>query len=118
MSFRDSVRFDIGRVFLNADEFGEVRDVRYAGSTFSRVPMVISEVKETEAKGVSIEGIFRVKRKVYISDDALGMIPEENQMIGISDGMAVGQVFFRVFRIVTVSEEMGMVCMELEACDE
>ena len=38
MSFKDMVEADIRAVFLNTQEFGELRSIRYDGVTYTDIP--------------------------------------------------------------------------------
>lgn len=122
MSFKEMVEADIKGVFLNADEFADMHTVIYDGETFAQIPVVLTKVKESEHSVVAtegVEGIHKVSVVAHLSlSDLKGRVPEQKQMIEIDDGEAVGETFFRKYRIVTSDVEVGMITLELEMYDE
>lgn len=122
MSFKDMIGEDIANVFLNTDEFAEIRTVKYNGKVYEDIPIVLTKAKEMK-RPVTVndhaEGIHKVTATVHISlSDLNGVIPEQKQAICINDGEALGKPFFRKYNILTSDCEMGMLVLELEAFDE
>lgn len=122
MSFKEMVEADIKGVFLNADEFADIHTVIYDGETFDQIPVVLSKVKESKHPVVTaegVEGIHKVSAVAHLSlNDLNGRVPEQKQMFMIDDGEAVGEIFYRKYRIVTSDVEGGMIMLELEMFDE
>ena len=55
MSFKDMVAADIRKVFLNTDEFAELRTVRYDGMDYDGpehrgIPIVLTGLKEQDRR--------------------------------------------------------------------
>lgn len=122
MRFKDMIGEDIANVFLNTDEFAEIRTVKYNGKVYEDIPIVLTKAKEMK-RPVTVndhaEGIHKVTATVHISlSDLNGVIPEQKQAICINDGEALGTSFFRSYNILTSDCEMGMLVLELEAFDE
>lgn len=122
MGFKEMVEADNKRVFLNTDEFAELRFIRYGGRIYEDVPLVLENLKESDRTVIQsdhMRGIFRVSAKAYFSADSLGgVVPKKGQYFEVNDGMALGKPFFMRYKIVTTSCEMGMICLELEMLDE
>lgn len=124
MSFKDMLRNDVHRVFLNDSEFAErhtiiYNGVRYDGADHNGISVLFIKVKELEKPIQNTEGIFGVQAKLHIAlSDLSGRVPEQGQKISIDDGEALGEKFFADFKIVTSMCVDGMVSLELEAYDE
>lgn len=125
MSFKDIVASDIRGVFLNSEEFADLRTVIYDGETYSDIPVVISNVKEKDrtqngwqSDSDHVQGLYRAVYRFHAAlDDLGGVLPEHGMRIQVNDREGGGG-FFRGFYITTSGVEMGMVCLELEAIDE
>lgn len=122
MSFKDMIGEDIANVFLNTDEFAEIRTVKYNGKVYEDIPIVLTKAKEMK-RPVTVndhaEGIHRVAATANIAiSDLNGVIPEQKQIISIDDGEALGEPFFCRYRVLTSECEAGMLVLELEAFDE
>lgn len=124
MSFKDMLRNDVYRVFLNDGEFAErhtiiYNGVRYDGTDHKGISVLFIKVKELEKPIQNAEGVFGVQAKLHIAlSDLNGRVPEQGQKISIDDGEALGEKFFADFKIVTSMCVDGMVSLELEAYDE
>lgn len=121
MSFKEMVAQDNKNVFLNADEFAEMRTVIYDGEEYPDIPIILTKTKENERPAIvgDVQGVHVVAAIAHIAQSDLGgIIPEQKQHISISDGTALGKPFFRKFTIITSDCEMGMLNLELEAYDE
>ena len=122
ISFKEMVESDIKNVFLNPDEFAEKKTVKYDGETYSNIPIVLTKTKESERSipsGDNAQGIHLVSAIAHIAlSDLNGVVPEQKQSIYISDGNALGGVFYQRYKIVTSDVQVGMAVLELEAYDE
>lgn len=77
MTFKDVVAADIEKVFLNTDEFAESH--RIDGED---ITCVLDEDKAVPNK---IDGVYTMRRRLFISQLALGYRPEPEQKIKIDD---------------------------------
>ena len=122
MNFKGIVEQDNKSVFLNCKEFAEKRTIKYDGGIYENIPVVLTKIKQSKMNIPSadkMEGIYSVSVVIHFSlKDFDGVIPEKNQRIRISDGAALGVVFYQNYKIVTVIESMGLITLELEALDE
>lgn len=84
MDFREAVQNDIRKVFHNPKEFSETHEIWYNGENYE-VPAVVSEFipEEYEITGGRMDGsgrygdgIYSLKKTVYIPFEALGVLPE------------------------------------------
>lgn len=120
MSFKDMVKADIHRTFLNIDEFGEKRTIVYDDESYADVPVVITGVKEKDRRVLvsdHVQGLYLAHCVLHCAlSDVGGILPEKGMRIQISK--SEGSSFFQEFRIGTSTLEMGMLRLELEAVDE
>lgn len=127
MSFLDQVAADNANVFLNCGEFAELHTVKYDGVTYdgedhTGIPVVLTRLQQSKTP-VPVtshwDGLRSVKYKVHVAlADIGGILPNEGEWISISDGIAVGETYYRRYLIVTSGEAMGMVTLELEANED
>ena len=117
MSFKDMVKADNERVFMNLNEFAETHDILYDGETYEEVSCVISQLKEKDRVTKMRDhgqGIYLVTSIFHCPKDALeGVVPEKGTRIGISD-----DDFIRWFYVAQSSCDLDMIRLELEAMDE
>ena len=126
MSFKDMVAADIRKVFLNTDEFAELRTVRYDGMDYDGpehrgIPIVLTGLKEQDRRQLvtdHAQGLYLVASVLHCAlEDLGGKQPEKGQRISINDEEGGGG-FFREFYVASSVCEMGMLRVELEAVDE
>lgn len=120
MSFKDMVKADIHKTFLNAAEFGEIRTIIYDDVTYEDVSVDITGVKERDRRVLvsdHVQGLYLVSCVLHCAlDDVGGILPEKGMRIKINK--AEGGKFFQEYRIGKSFLEMGMLRLELEAVDE
>lgn len=126
MSFKDMVAADIRKVFLNTDEFAELRTVRYDGMDYDGpehrgIPIVLTGLKEQDRRQLvtdHAQGLYLVASVLHCAlDDLGGKQPEKGTRIRINDEEGGGG-FFREFYVASSVCELGMLRVELEAIDE
>ncbi|MBR3767532.1 MAG: hypothetical protein IKL10_04740 [Clostridia bacterium] len=121
MSFKDSIIADNNNVFLNANEFADLRTVKYDGKYYCDIPIVLSSSKEKKRKKSSSErtqGLYSVSAVLHCSKaDLGGLRPEQGQRLSVNNEEGGGG-FFREFYVISSSLEDGMLRIELEAIDE
>lgn len=120
MGFKDMVAADIKGVFLNLDEFGELRTIILDGEKYENVTVVISGLKEKDRHQLTSDhgqGLYTVSAVLHCAiADLGGRQPENGQRIKISDD-DTGQ-FFKLFYVAKSDCEMGMLRVELEEVSE
>ncbi|MCL2487353.1 MAG: hypothetical protein FWE80_01580 [Oscillospiraceae bacterium] len=119
--FKDSVAGDNLNVFMNAEEFADLRTVRYDGEVYEDIRVVITGDRQIDRKALRddhVQGIFRKTRVLHCRiDDLDGRQPEQGQRIWINSQEGGGG-FFSEYRVGTSLCEMGMLQVELEAFNE
>ncbi len=124
MNFKEMAKADIKNVFLNLNEFADMHTVIYDGETYADIPVVLTKVRQKERELFSsvddrMQGVHIISVVAHMAlSDIGGNEPEQNQIISIDNGTALGKPFFQKYRIITSDCEMGMVNLELEAFDE
>lgn len=119
-AFQDMVAADNKAVFLNTDEFAEVHSVGYNGTLYE-LPLVFTHIKQkgrSVPAGDNMQGVHIVSATIHFALSDVEDVPEHGQIIEISDGEALGETFYRKYRIVTSAVSLEMVTLELEAYDE
>lgn len=118
--FKDMIKADNDKIFLNLNEFAEKRTVIYDGETYKDISVVMSGLKEKDRKRVvtdHAQGLFSVTSILHLNiSDLGGKQPEQGQKIKISD--EEDGDFFRTFYVASSVCELGMLRIELEAIDE
>jgi hypothetical protein len=121
MSFKDMVHDDLRRVYLNTEEYAELRTIRMDGREYTDIPIVLSGLKEQDRRQTvtdHAQGLYQVTSVLHCSiDDLEGNQPEQGQRIQINDQEGGGG-FFRDFYVASSVCELGMLRVELEAIDE
>lgn len=122
MNFKEMVERDNVNVFLNCGEFAEKHTIKFDGKTYENISVILSGVRQSErikTKSDNMQGVYSVTAKAYFSiNDTEGNMPEHGKRFEIDDGEALGKTFFRRYRVASVQNEMGMICLELVAYDE
>lgn len=122
MSFLEQAAADVANVFLNDGEFAERRSVRYEGERWDDIPVVLTKLKQWKRVQLATdhtEGLHQVGVIAHMAQaDINGATPQVGRWIEISDGTAIGSTFFARYLIVTATDNMGMITLELEAIDE
>ncbi len=124
-TFKDILKQDICNVFLNPDEFAEIRTVRYDGMEYPDIPVSLQELEATDRQRLSVSGFGRGRTDgapgLYQQNCVLccavsdlgGKIPKQGNSIQIST--REGSIYFHRYSIGLVGNEMGMLRLELEA---
>lgn len=124
--FKDMVAADIRNVFLNTEEYAELRTIIYDGTAYDGpehrgIPIVLTGLKERDRRQLvsdHVQGLYLVSSVLHCAiDDLGGNQPEKGTRIKIND-QENGGGFFREFYVASSVCEMGMLRIELEAVDE
>lgn len=122
MGFKEMVEWDNANVFLNTEEFAELHTIKYDGETYERIPVVLTQNTQESRKTLKDDtayGVYRVTATAYISKNSLGgVIPEKGHEIRIDNQDFPDNPYYTQYRIVTSKCDMGMICLELEDCDD
>ena len=119
--FKDMVKADNARVFLNLNEFAEKRTVIYDGETHKDIPIVLSGLHEkdrNQSVADHAQGLYLVTSVLHCREsDFGGKVPEKGQRIKINEQEGGGG-YFNEFYVASSVSELGMLRVELEALDE
>ncbi len=121
--FRDMVAADSKNVFMNADEFADIRTIIYDGNTYTDITVILSGIKEKDRRQLvsasdHAQGLYLVSSVLHCAAaDLGGVTPEKGQRIKINDEEGGGG-FFREFYVASSVCKIGMLRVELEAIDE
>ncbi|GHV19099.1 hypothetical protein FACS189425_09270 [Clostridia bacterium] len=112
MSFKEQLEEDLREVFHNADEFAEVKRIKYLDNDWE-IPVVIDtdiiKSRPTPSDDHS-QGIYLADIRVFINAaDLDGVVPRKGKNITIG---------VRKYKIVRVDTEMGEFILDLEMNNE
>ena len=122
-AFKQWAAADIHNAFLNPDEHGDVRTVRYDGEEYQDITVI--ESGPTEGKRSSVvqmqhdfgQGLYKRTVVLYVAEkDMNGVKPEQGPMLSMND--EEGGTFFHKYRVAESGTEMGMFRLKLEEVDE
>ena len=116
MNFKDMLTSDIHDVFLNLEEFAELRTVRYQD-----IPVVlegpVNEERE-QLRDDHIQGLHRVSAVLHCAESDLGgKLPRQGCPLQINNCEGGGG-YFRRYYVAAAAREMGMLRIELEAIQD
>lgn len=119
--FQEAVAQDIHGVFLNVEEFAQIRTIRYDGQEYLDIPIVLSDRKEEARRQLQsdhVQGLYRVSAVLHCArSDLGGKQPEQGARLSVNNREGGGG-YFRSFYVAASGCEMGMLRVELEAIDE
>ena len=116
-TLRDMMEADLKGVFLNIDEYGDLRTVVYDGTTYENIPVVLSGAKERDRSAASsdhAQGLYLVQSVMHCAKSDLGVQPEKGTRIRISDDDG----FLREYYVAQSDCELGMLRIQLEDIEE
>lgn len=73
MNFKEQLKADIKKVFLNTSEFADIHDINGID-----MPVIIDEDEVMENENVrnyESDGMYRVEKIIFVDYDSLGRIP-------------------------------------------
>ena len=112
---------DNKRVFLNTDEFAEIRTIVYDGGIYLDIPIILTGLKEKDRRALvndHAQGLYQVTSVLHCAiSDLDGKKPEKGQRIKINNKEGDGGFFYEFYVASSVCEQ-GMLRVELEAIDE
>lgn len=115
--FKDMVKRDIHKVFLNTSEFAEKRAVRYDGEEYPDIPVVLEgpvREKRDRLTDDHVRGLHMMTAVLYCAqEDMGGKVPKQGASLEIAT--REGGRFFQKYYVVASTSHMGMLHVELEA---
>lgn len=104
MSFKDIVKEDVRRVFLNVEEFSDLHLVNG-----KKIPAQIDNNEQIEREkrvNQNMDGIYMNQKLIYVPAEEFGPMPKQGALFQL-DG--------RVYRVADVISEDGIYSITLEA---
>lgn len=121
--FRAQLAADNARVFLNPDEFGETRTVRYDNEVYEDISIVLDEGIETPHHNYKImktdhsKGLMKEQARLYCQrSDLGGKKPEVDDVLEIESDRRRG--FWHKYTVAESGCEEGMLTLLLKKVDE
>lgn len=115
--FKDMIARDVQKVFLNTNEFAERRTVRYDGTEYADIAVVLEgpvQEKRDRLTDDHVRGLHMVTAVLYCAQEDLGgKVPKQGTGLEIST--REGGRFFQKYYVVASASHMGMLHIELEA---
>lgn len=115
--FKDMVKRDIHKVFLNTDDFAENRTVRYDGEEYPGICVVLEgpvQEKRDRLTDDHVRGLHTMTAVLYCAqEDMGGKLPKQGASLEIAT--REGGKFFQKYYVVASTSHMGMLHVELEA---
>lgn len=103
-AFKDLIRQDVHRVFLNPDEFS---DLHIVNGREMAVQIDSNEQIEREKRvNQNVDGIFKNQKLIYVSAHEFGPLPKQGALL---------QLDKRKYLVVDAVDEDGMYSISLEA---
>jgi hypothetical protein len=122
-AFRRFLAKDNEVVFLNLKEFGENRTVRYDGTDYEEIPVVLDEIMQfarydiKQMKTDHSQGLHKGSVRLHCRrSDLGGKLPEQGNSLSIESEKKNG--FFRKYEILESRCDEGMLTVTLERVDE
>lgn len=118
MSFKNMVLRNNENVFMNPDEFADLRTITYDGDEYEDVRCVMSQLKAQDRPQFSsdhMQGIYSVTSILHFPVSSLGgNVPEKGSKITVTND----EDFPMEYYVAQSGCDHGMVRLELEALDE
>lgn len=129
MGFKDMLRSDIDKVFLNDSEFAVRVSIEYDGELIEDIPVILTDLNQNDSKATSnghtaarkqtsednADGLYQVLRIMHASIESTGgVIMERGSRIEIHEPDG----YIREYYITGAEDAMGMVRYVLGAFDE
>jgi hypothetical protein len=121
--FRACLARELGDAFLNLQEFGEKRTIRYDGVDYEDIPVVLDQTglqnryDIKQMKTDYSQGLLKSVTRLFCRQSDLdGQLPEEGMSLGIESLRQKG--FFYRYTISTSALDEGMITLELKEIDE
>lgn len=104
MTFKNIIRQDVHRTFLNPEEFSDIHMVNG-----EEMPVQIDSNEQIEREkriNQNMDGIYKNQKLIYVSAERFGSLPKQGSLLYL-DG--------RTYRVADAIEEDGVYSITLEA---
>lgn len=100
-SFKDFLKYDVKRTFLNVNEFADTHIIDK-----KQITAIINDDTEDQNPLSYAEGVSLVKKTIYLDPDDLGYVPVQDQRMEID---------CEYYTVAFVGKEDGMLVIKVEA---
>ena len=105
-TFKDLVAEDVASVFLNLDEFAEIRLINGRKMAVMVDDNELLERDKATALGAQLAGTYKARRLIYVSKEEFGPRPAQDALLTMGT---------KEYRVKSCTEEAGILALELEA---
>lgn len=105
-TFKELLAADISNVFLNLNEFAEIRLINGKKMAVMVDDNELLERDKATALGAQLTGTYKVRRLIYVSKEEFGPRPAQDALLTMGT---------KEYRVKSCTEEAGILALELEA---
>ena len=105
-TFKELLAADISNVFLNLDEFAEIRLINGKKIAVMVDDNELLERDKATALGAQLAGTYKARRLIYVSKEEFGPRPAQDALLTMGT---------KEYRVKSCTEETGILTIELEA---
>ena len=105
-TFKDLVAADVSNVFLNLQEFAEIRLINGKQMSVVVDDNELLERDKATALGAQLTGTYKARRLIYVSKEEFGPRPAQDVILTMGT---------KEYRVKACTEEAGILAIELEA---
>lgn len=105
-TFKELLAADISNVFLNLDEFAEIRLINGKKIAVMVDDNELLDRDKATALGAQLAGTYKARRLIYVSKEEFGPRPAQDALLTMGT---------KEYRVKSCTEETGILAIELEA---
>lgn len=106
LTFKELLAADISNVFLNLNEFAEIRLINGKKMAVMVDDNELLERDKATALGAQLAGTYKARRLIYVSKEEFGPRPAQDALLTMGT---------KEYRVKSCTEETGILAIELEA---
>lgn len=106
MGFKDLLVQDAKNVFLNREEFADMHSINGKPMPVLVDDNEILERDKSKLMNVTITGIYKERKLIYVATDNLGAKPAPDDLLNFDDAW---------YKVNDCTDEAGILCIEMEA---
>lgn len=106
LTFKELLAAEISNVFLNLNEFAEIRLINGKKMAVMVDDNELLERDKATALGAQLAGTYKARRLIYVSKEEFGPRPAQDALLTMGT---------KEYRVKSCTEETGILAIELEA---